>query len=315
VASKRRKTLAEALQHPYLVEAQLVRSASSPLSLTDVPASLQRAPRRRRCADQSEKVLFQGVMWKLNRDGDAKARDHWLQRNMWITVDCSLGYFSEKENKRLILLDGQTLAGARVRRLSGAAFRDAFEVLCAPGADELRDSARHCFGCEDERSMNEWINQINHASSHHADHRMDIGAIAKDLKAFRQNRRISVERSSSKNFAPAFKAKLWKLKHDGDAMAAQDWFPRDMWLSHNGSLVYYSVKEEKELIYYADQDVHRSIVQKLPDGKACKPWSFKILLPSVGGIDIAPGVFAADTENELEKWLEEFQKAGAKTTG
>jgi serine/threonine protein kinase len=311
VARKRRKTLAEALQHPYLVEAQLARSVTSPVSLMDMPASLERTPRRRRNVDRSQKVLFQGVMWKLNRDGDIKCKHHWLQRDMWITVDCSLGYFSQKESKKLILLDGSHLAGARVKKLSGTPFKDAFEVLCTPGKDELRESDHFRFGCVDERSMNEWIYQINEASTLHSDHRMDIVAIAKDLKALKQNRRKTVDRSSS-NFEPAFKAKLWKLKIEGDTMNSEDWYSRDMWLSNNGSLVYHSVKEEKDLIYYADQDIHRSKIEKLTEGKTCKPWSFKILLPAVGDVHIAPGVFAASTEDERERWLKEFQKAGAK---
>ena len=85
--------------------------------------------------------------------------------------------------------------------------------------------------------------------------------MANEAKAFRQvrNRRLQVQKingtgSAGSNFEPVFKATLWKLKTDGDRLKEADWFEREMWLAKNGCLVYWSKRDEQELVYYTAQE-------------------------------------------------------------
>ena len=51
---------------------------------------------------------------------EAEDATHWLKRDMWVACDGSLCYFSIKENKRLVLLDGIKMAGPRVLQINRA---------------------------------------------------------------------------------------------------------------------------------------------------------------------------------------------------
>jgi hypothetical protein len=85
-------------------------------------------------------------------------------------------------------------------------------------------------------------------------------------------------------FAPLFKAKLWKLKADGDRKNPEDWFEREMWIAKNGSMVYYSPKEDRELVYYTSADVARATVTAINDGETCRTFVFQVQLPPAGAI-------------------------------
>merc|ERR1719323_1430029 len=81
--------------------------------------------------------------------------------------------------------------------------------------------------------------------------------LAKDFEAIKiavQNRRMKVSQDED-GFKPSFQAKLWKLKAYGDPAKAEDWFERDMWVSKNGSLVYRSIREARDLAYYTAADL------------------------------------------------------------
>eukprot|EP00435_Cladocopium_sp_Y103_P060696 s396_g22.t1 len=58
--------------------------------------------------------------------------------------------------------------------------------------------------------------------------------------------RNRIEDTSSK--APQFKGTLWKLNNDGNAQEPAHWLKRDMWVAFNGSLCYFSIKENKRQI-------------------------------------------------------------------
>merc|ERR1719272_2508165 len=106
-----------------------------------------------------------------------------------------------------------------------------------------------------------------------------------DIKAFRimvKNRRQKVENSEGpkEHYEPVFKTKLWKVKGEGDRTEESHWFLRDMWISKNGCLVYWSPKDERELVYYTAEDMQRCTTAVVPNDKSNKPWTFQIQLPA-----------------------------------
>lgn len=46
---------------------------------------------------------------------------------------------------------------------------------------------------------------------------------------------MKVGEDAKDQFAPLFKAKLWKVKAEGDRKKADDWFEREMWIAKNGA--------------------------------------------------------------------------------
>eukprot|EP00747_Dinoflagellata_sp_TGD_P100992 gnl/TRDRNA2_/TRDRNA2_168212_c0_seq3.p1 gnl/TRDRNA2_/TRDRNA2_168212_c0~~gnl/TRDRNA2_/TRDRNA2_168212_c0_seq3.p1 ORF type:complete len:702 (+),score=160.25 gnl/TRDRNA2_/TRDRNA2_168212_c0_seq3:87-2108(+) len=309
-----RKNLAQCLSHDY------IKSAESKSESEDVGgqhmsdgAQLDHAARNRADDTSSKAPLYKGVLWKLNTNGNAKDATHWLKRDMWITAAGSLCYFSQKENKRLVLIDGGKLTDAKIKQYQGGAKDFAFEVQYQSEHDDhAMDSA--VFAAESKDDYTVWTKKLlSHA-------RMDLptmklGAeMAEDLKTFMvnvKNRRMKVGDNSAHDFDPVFKAKLWKVKGEGDRMKAEDWFEREMWISKNGSLVYYSKKEERELVYYTQADLSRAVIEKVPDNQSCKKFTFLVKLPPSEGVEFAPGEFAASTQGEQDDWLREFQAVTA----
>jgi len=118
-------------------------------------------------------------------------------------------------------------------------------------------------------------------------------------------------------FLPTFKALLWKLKQDhedGDEKKADHWFQREMWVSKNGSLCYYSKKQEKNLIYYNHADLEHCTLRELPPSSAALENAFEVKLKQVDGCDFEPGVFAADTPELRQQWMRELKKLSVEYT-
>merc|ERR1740138_108691 len=133
---------------------------------------------------------------------------------------------------------------------------------------------------------------------------------AAEFKTFKlaiTNRRLKVGDSQDLH-EPVFKAQLWKVKGDGDRKNDGHWFKRDMWLSKNGSLVYFSKKDERELVYYTHSDVAKAKVTKIPNEESGRPWSFQVCLPGHDGVEFSPGEFAAESEEMREQWLRELAR-------
>lgn len=129
-----RKTLAQCLSDPYL-ESDSQRASTVDHSNSEAPPlpvneKVDRTTRNRIEDTSSKAPLFKGTLWKLNNDGNAQEPAHWLKRDMWVAFNGSLCYFSIKENKRLVLVDGSRLTGAKVTRMS-AAREHAFRLECA----------------------------------------------------------------------------------------------------------------------------------------------------------------------------------------
>mmetsp|Transcript_1783 Transcript_1783/g.3558 ORF Transcript_1783/g.3558 Transcript_1783/m.3558 type:complete len:733 (+) Transcript_1783:3-2201(+) len=276
---------------------------------------VQRKPRMRP-EDTSSKATFKGVLWKLNSDGNPQDPKHWLKRDMWITDNGALSYWSMKETKRLVLIGGDRLAGARIGKFLDGAMPHAMEVQTGQ-SQEAEEQTSITLAAESEEEYNTWMEKLRNTSS--LDVVMDGFRLGQDMadqaKAFRKvrNRRLRLHKidEKSSNFEPVFKATLWKLKADGNRLKEADWFEREMWLGKNGCLVYWSKRDEQELVYYTAQDIERADITHIPDGESWRPFSFEVeLAPLVGQGDVhfAAGLFAAESLEMRDKWISELLK-------
>ncbi|CAK9117283.1 unnamed protein product [Durusdinium trenchii] len=122
---------------------------------------------------------------------------------------------------------------------------------------------------------------------------------------------MKVGEDKKHQFAPVFRAKLWKVKAEGDRRKEEDWFEREMWIAKNGSLVYFSKKEDRDLVYYTSDDIQKAHIALLSNDDSAIPWAFQVHLPPSGGVEFAPGEFAAESEAMRDCWIEEFRKLQA----
>jgi len=295
---EQRKTCAECLSHPFIATAEWEVEV----------AHVKRIGRQKRREDPSTGVpVHKGVLFKLNSNGHAMKADHWIQRDMWIAGNYSLCYYSQKENKKLVLIDASKLAKATFETMD-AARPFAFRCMVS------EDKENHVFGlaAESQEELDEWIAQLKGAGKNRMVSTFRLGErMVEELQAFRitvKNRRQKVAENNRDQFEPTFKAKLWKLKGDGESMREEDWFERDMWIAKNGSLVYFSPKENTDLVYYTAADIARATICAVEDGKTFKPFSFQVQLPPTGGVEFAPGEFAAESDEMREKWMFELRK-------
>merc|ERR1712187_173033 len=121
--------------------------------------------------------------------------------------------------------------------------------------------------------------------------------------------------SSRRDYEPIFRTVLWKLMQGADGRKKERWFAREMWISINFNFVYYSVRDEMDLIYYSNQDLERATIVRLPAGDMLMPWAFQLVIPPQGGVVFAPGVFAAVSEEARERWIQEFQVQQVRSSG
>jgi len=305
-----RKNCAQCLSFDYIAGTQHEDViAEAPRSSNDVKRVHR--PRDRDEDDSSLAPLHKGVLWKLNSNGDAKDVNHWIRRDMWIAHNHSLCYYSQKDNKKLVLIDGQMLNVAFIDEFRGAARDFAFQVKANTDQD---DKQHQMWGlaAENKEEYDEWMAKLKMTGDMDMIVTMKLGKqFEADLAAFRitvKNRRIKVAEDAKDEFEPVFKAKLWKVKGEGDRTKESDWFEREMWISKNGSLVYYSVKEETNLVYYTAQDLQRATVTEIPNESSFMPWALAIQLPPVDGVEFAPGEFAAESEEKRVEWMKEFSQ-------
>jgi len=294
--SEQRKSCAHCLSHPFIATAEWV------IEVAAAPHRTNRPP------DPTTGVpVHKGVLFKLNSTGHAMKIDQWIRRDMWIAQNHSLCYYSQKENKKLVLADASRLAKATFEPMDAAR---PFAFRCI--VSEEREGDFFGLAAESQEEMDEWITHLKGAGKNQmlATFRLGEG-MAAELQAFRitvMNRRQKVADNNKDQFEPKFKAKLWKLKGDGDSMREGDWFERDMWIAKNGSLVYFSPKEHTDLVYYTAADIARAKVVAVEDGKAFKPFTFQVQLPPTGEVEFAPGEFAAESEEMRTKWMSELIK-------
>mmetsp|Transcript_68510 Transcript_68510/g.164529 ORF Transcript_68510/g.164529 Transcript_68510/m.164529 type:complete len:689 (-) Transcript_68510:37-2103(-) len=311
-----RKSCAQALGHRFCTTMdRRNRRNSNPLDDrangdAEGPLMVPVRSRRRREEDTSADVQFKGTLWKLNAGGDAKNAAHWLLRDMWVATNSSLCYYSQKEEKRLVLIDGSDLSKATISAFEGGARKFAFQI--AVHNDDEQEATKAVFACDSAEDYKRWVSTLESVHINVQLHTMQLGknmaSQMRTLKLNVKNRRMRVQ-SNNMNYEPIFSGKLWKVKTDGSALQEEDWFERDMWVSRNGSLVYLSKKEEKELVYYTPADLSRASLKKVPAGSSCKPHAFQIILAPASGIEFAPGEFAAESEEMLAKWMEALKEA------
>lgn len=253
--------------------------------------------------DRSKRIIHKGTLWKLNNTGESSDPTAWLMRDMWIAPNGCLCYFSFKENKRLVLLDSHVLHDAE------------FEVI--PDGECVKDrygfriifGERHNFGsvpsfaASSPEERDQWISMLQRIS-HDSMDRVDLGReFAKEVRQFRLNVRNRRIKADEKDEAAMVKRKLWKVKGEGDRMKPEHWFERVWWITTGGNLVYYSERDEQDLIYYTAEDLARCTIREIPGGESAKPWAFAVHLPPVGDVEFAPGEFAAETEEEMREWI------------
>lgn len=276
-----------------------------------VTEHVQRKIRNRSEDDSHKAPLYKGALFKLDSNGNVKDPIQWRRRDMWISSNGSLCYYSIKDNKRLVLIDGAKLSGASVLPAEGCVRDHAFEVKLKPDGEEA--PAQFFFACESSDEYRNWTKKLQSAANLDDVMRtMRLGANMKnDLDRFRlnvKNRRLAVAEGDRDRLEPVFKAILWKVKAEGDRMKAEDWFEREMWISKNGSLVYWSKKEERELVYYTADDLIKATLRLIANDSSCRPWSFQVQLPGTQDIEFAPGEFAAETEEMRSKWMQEIRR-------
>jgi serine/threonine protein kinase len=310
----KRKTCAECLANPYILSA-----AKKPQQPSEIMPSedVIRAHRARPADDTKSAPLHKGTLWKLNTGADPKQPANWLKRDMWLAQQGSLCYYSTKENKRLVLIDGAKLADAEIEIFNDCILIDgqkpAFKVKYTGEQEGTTDFVILAVNTQEEYDT--WTEKLKGSS------RMDIptmqlGAHVAELRKFIvsvKNRRQKVDEANKEQFAPVFKEMLWKTKAEGDKLKPEDWFEREMWIAKNGSLVYYSKKEERDLVYYTPADLMRATFSMVPAAESCKPFTLLIQLPSSDGVDFAPGEFAANSEDLRAKWIEQLQNVAGKS--
>jgi serine/threonine protein kinase len=328
-----RKTCAECLSHPFLSDSKLHHSKTNPLSksgdgLQDAPSMPNEGvtvrtnrTSRSRAEDTSSKAVKQGQLWKLNQGADPRELANWLQRDMWFANNGSLCYFSPKDSKRLVLLDSHKLHNAVIEPISDVAREHAFQIKCDSvddggaeaevkyGSEALGEVA-YSFAATTADERDEWLRLLQKTAQLDVMPTMRLGAsYGCEIRTFIltvRNRRMKVEDDSEQQFAPIFQGTIWKVRSNGDPLKEEDWFQRKTWLSRNGSLVYYSIRDSRELIYYTSADINRAQVSKTDDSKSAKPFAFEVTLPPHEGMEFQKGVFAAESEELREKWLQQF---------
>merc|ERR1740123_3005045 len=309
--TKERKTCAQTLANPYLAEGGWARYGEvEQEKKTPDEGEVEVVPRIRVQDDSTGQPVDKGTVWKLNTDGNPNDHNHWIKRDMWLAQNRSLCYYSVKENKRLVLIDGEKLRDATIEIKEGLAKEFAVEIKSQSTAED-RQFPRTVLGFDSQEELNDWMDKTMRVGKLDAMMTFFLGAkMAEDIQAFKlavHNRRLKVE-SGKDGFEIAFKEKLWKLRAQGDRTKEEDWFLREMWITTNGSLVYYSPKEERDLVYYTAADLGHAQVVKAEDQHSLHQFGLTILLQATGagGVEFEPGEFAAETEEARQRWIDEL---------
>ena len=357
----KRWTLAQCLDHKFIsgiklpAEANLHKSADA----TETPeskaaadehatlAAKARAIRARRQADTADMAesppLIAGVLHKLNTDGQLGNEGDWLQRQMWLGGNGSLCYFSQKKEKRLVLIDNDALCRGSVRCLNqkteGSAKQFAFELKFQSQANSDqqdnnadaakaigdRDAESQYYAADTAEDRDRWVSFLQGVIDMRYGSKVDTKVLISqglidDYSEFKiqiRNRREKISEDTNakdSGFHAVFdrKFQLWKLNQTGDANNEGDWLMREMWIAKNGALCYHSKKEDRDLQYYKAEDMKCVTIERLGSAQSCKANSFSLTLPPVDGLEYAAGVFAAESQGELDTLLMligKFQKS------
>lgn len=313
--SKKRSSCAQALSMPYLAEGGWAKYFEAPSQGSKSSDTTEAVPERiakpRRMADDSTtlSVVLKGTVYKLNSNGDLKDPSHWIIRDMWLAANSSLCYYSQKESKGLVLIDAEKLTGAVIEEQKGAAKEHAIRIESKASAEEKMDKVYLAFETREE--LMKWKAALEGGASLEFSFRLgeEMAEACAQFKLAVRNRRLKVDdKDSSDGFEPIHKSQLWKLKAQGDRTKELDWFLRDMWIAKNGSLVYYSPKEERDLVYYTATDIAQAKVTAIPDGEAFQKNIFTVQLPPTNGVEFEAGEFGCESTALRAQWMKELSK-------
>lgn len=100
---------------------------------------------------------------------------------------------------------------------------------------------------------------------------------------------------------PAHAGLVWKLNHEGDPLRSDHWLQRDMWLARDGSLCYFSKKENRGLVLLDAGRVMNSTVHRL-DSDSVQPHAFQILSEVFEATTLA-----AESDEQLQSWMKKLK--------
>ncbi len=332
-----RISLAQALDHDYLKNCVVPGLDDDKTSNGEmIGGELQdklKASRNERIKESvtDKPPLMKGTLFKRNLDGLASDVNAWLRRDMWLAQNGNLCYFSQKRGERLVLLDVKHLARAKLEVCEakpGWPKEHVMKVEIQKSDEDEDDDAEMppmWFAAETAADLKNWSSMIGQVIAHpdkfsNLDTKLMVSAgLLEDFRNFKiqvRNRREKIDRATHQQYQPVFERELWKLNSDGDTMKEEDWTLRKMWLAKNGAFCYYSKKEGKELMYYRPDDIRYVKYRKLADKESCKKHSFELTLKAVDGVEYAPGVFAAESEEVMSIFLgciEKYQRIKGKS--
>jgi len=230
---------------------------------------------------------------------------------MWITNGGALAYFSEEENRRVILFDAAHLCICQVNKLDWSIKPCCFE-LEATSIDGSRRT--ECvFGCESHKDYVDWVRKLRSAVNLDCASIDLATGIFRELTFFKEKLRglRGVGVSECVGFGVHFKGQLWKVRIGGDKRIANDWILMDMWLTKNGSFMYWSTRYHGEMVWYTEDDVASATFELTPEGVTARPYAFRVSVPALDDFVVAPADdFAAPNSECMSRWLCEFQKFG-----
>eukprot|EP00928_Gymnodinium_smaydae_P022658 TRINITY_DN18963_c0_g1_i1.p1 TRINITY_DN18963_c0_g1~~TRINITY_DN18963_c0_g1_i1.p1 ORF type:complete len:632 (-),score=97.23 TRINITY_DN18963_c0_g1_i1:175-2070(-) len=306
----KRSTMCTALSHPvFAKDKQAEASALEKISEDDVHtfASMPQpsGPRRKRVEDESEKTRYKNKLWVLAAGAKIEDSDAWSFRDVWIHANGSICCFDEALNKSNVMIDGHHAHDSHLEKITSDIRPFSFKIV-------FEDNDQHIetvFSCDKAEDMDSWLHEIEQ-SKLRVMQTMHLGksvaGVGRKFRVAAQNRRKAVGDEPLHDFQAKFQDTLWKVKTNGDMKKVDNWLVREMWLAANGSLVYHSKRDCKELIYYTADDMARATISVIDDQLSCMPFSFQVALPPVDGVEIAPGIFAARSQEQREYWMKEM---------
>jgi serine/threonine protein kinase len=304
-----RRSCAQCLLNPFIVGAssdnaalqQICPEAAQSTTIVSLGDPCERVERA---------LLHKGLLWKLKVGGDPKDPLHWFERDMWISGNHQLCYYSVKNNEVTAILKREDLVNAQICKISDSSHDHAFTVQFYSAAEGFTN-LQH-FAANSQEELAQWVDNISELC-HGSVKTLHLGGGAadnmKELKMLVKNRRRKIDRDTRDQCKPTLlQDRLWKVKSAGMKTKSEDWVERNMWLAENGSLVYWSAKEERELVYYTTADLAQAIVVPVAGGESVKPHCFSVVLPVHGGVEFVPGEFAAPSEKKRDRWITELRK-------